>query len=156
VLGVDPAIAHVETRPLSAALDGEMRPLRLGTVAFGSSSVLALVVAVLGLYSIMAYLVALRTREIGVRAALGATRGQISRLVVTNGITLAAVGVSLGLALAVGAGRWIEPHLFRTTATDPVVLGAVALILLAVAVLAAWIPARRAARISPTEALGAE
>ena len=155
VLASDPSFRIAEPQPLRQALDGEMRPLRLGTVAFGLSSSLALVVAVLGLYSVMAYMVAWRTREIGVRVALGATRAQIGRLVIGTGGRLAATGVAAGLVLAAIGGRRLEPHLFLTSATDPIVFGTVAIVLLGVALLAGWLPARRATRIDPTEALRA-
>jgi len=156
MLAADPGILLVEIEPLLAALDEELRPLRLGTLAFGVSGVLALLVAVLGLYSVMAYAVAWRRREIGVRSALGASRAQLSRLVIAQGLSMAGAGVVLGLVLARVGGRWVEPHLFETSAGDPTVLAGAALTLLAVAVLAAWLPARRAARIPPTEALRAE
>jgi hypothetical protein len=156
IAGADPAVRAVEIRPLAESLAGELRPLRLGIVTFGISGALALLVAVLGLYSLMAYLVAWRTREIGVRVALGATRSSIIRLVLRSGLMLAAVGVALGLGLALLAGPWIEPHLFETSARDARVMGAVAVSLLATAALAGWLPARRATRIDPTEALRSE
>jgi predicted permease len=156
IMEADPSIRAVEIRPLSESLAGELRPLRLGIVTFGISGALALIVSVLGLYSVMSYLVAWRTHEIGVRAALGATRANIVVLVLRGGIGLAAVGVALGLALALAAGRWLEPHLFETSARDAGVASAVALVMLVTAALAGWLPARRATRISPTEALRAE
>jgi predicted permease len=156
IVDADPAVRAVEIRTLSESLAGEMRPLRLGTVTFGISGALALVVAVLGLYSLMSYLVAWRTHEIGVRTALGATRSDIVGLVLRSGFALAAAGVVLGLALALIAGRWLEPHLFETSARDARVLLAVAAGILATAAVAGWMPARRATRISPTEALRAE
>jgi ABC-type antimicrobial peptide transport system permease subunit len=125
-------------------------------VTFGLSAVLALLVAVLGLYSLMAHMVAWRTREIGIRLALGANDPQITRLVAGNGVALAGAGVLVGLLFTLAGGRWLQPHLFRTSPFDPLVLTVVAVTLLAVALLAGWIPARRAVRISPTEALRAE
>jgi ABC-type antimicrobial peptide transport system permease subunit len=113
-------------------------------------------VAVLGLYSLMAYVVAWRTREIGIRLALGATTGRITRLVVGGGVALTAAGIAIGLVLSVAGARWLEPHLFDTPALDPLVFATVPAVLLAVALLAGWVPARRALRIKPTEALRAE
>jgi predicted permease len=156
ILDTEPSVRSVEVEWLAARLEGEMRPLRLGMVTFGLSGALALLVAVLGLYSLMAYMVAWRTREIGVRLALGATHSQLTRLVIGSGTALAALGVIIGLALTLAGGRWLQPHLFDTSAFDPIVLTMVAGILLAVALLAGWVPARRALRISPTEALRAE
>jgi predicted permease len=151
-----PSVRAVEIRTLRESLAGEMRPLRLGTVTFGISSALALVVAVLGLYSLMSYLVAWRTHEIGVRAALGAPRHSIVGLVLRSGLTLASAGAVLGLIAALVAGRWLEPHLFETSARDFGVLLGVTTAMLATAAVAGWLPARRAARISPSEALRAE
>jgi len=156
ILEAHPSVRAVEIRPLRESLAGEMRPLRLGTVTFGISSALALAVAVLGLYSLMSYLVAWRTHEIGVRTALGATRRSIVGLVLRSGLTLASAGAALGLLVALAAGRWLEPHLFETSAREPGVLITVAAAMLATAAVAGWLPARRAARISPSEALRAE
>jgi predicted permease len=153
IAAADPAIRMVELQPLSAALDGEVRPLHLGMIAFGLSGGLALLVAVLGLYSVMAFMVAWRTHEIGVRMALGATRAQIMTLIIGGGGRLAVIGVAVGIVAALLGGRWLEPHLFRTSAADPLVLGGVAAGLLAVALLAGWAPALRAVRTSPTDAL---
>jgi predicted permease len=156
IMEADPSIRAVEVRPLSASLAAELRPLRLGIVTFGLSGGLALLVAVLGLYSVMSYLVAWRTHEIGIRSALGATRADIALLVLRGGLGLASAGVALGLVLAMGAGRWLEPHLFETSARDAGVAAAVAAGMLATAALAGWMPSRRATRISPTEAIRAE
>ncbi len=156
MLRVDPSIRSVDVKGLRESLDGEMHPLRLGMVTFGLSSGLALVVALLGLYSLMSSMVAWRTREIGIRHAIGATDAQIVRMVVASGTSLAATGVALGLALVIAGGHWIEPWLFETSAVDPLVLGGVAVALLVVALLAGVLPARRAVQISPTEALRAE
>jgi hypothetical protein len=156
IVNADPGIRAVEISLLEESLAGEMRPLRLGTVTFGISAALALVVAVLGLYSLMSYLVAWRTHEIGVRTALGATHSNVVGLVMRSGVGLASIGVLLGLCLAIVGGRWIEPHLFDTSARDWGVLFTVAAGILATAAIAGWLPARRAMHISPTEALRAE
>lgn len=156
ILDVDPAIRFVDLQWLEQSVDAEMRPIRLGMLTFGLSGGLALLVAVLGLYSLMSYMVAWRTREIGVRMAIGATRPQITRLVIGGGAGLAAIGVALGLMLSFWASRWVQPHLFETSGVDPVVFGGVAGILPAVAVLAGLVPALRALAISPVEALRAE
>ena len=156
VLAEDPLITAVELHVLSQGLDGEMRPLRLGMVTFGLSALLALVVAALGLYSVMAYAVAWRTHELGIRIALGATGARITRLVVGGSASLAGLGIGAGLVMALIGRRWLEPQLFETSASDPVVFIVVVCVLQAVALLAGWLPARRASRISPTEALRAE
>jgi hypothetical protein len=152
----DPAIHALDVRLLARGLDGELRPLRLGMVAFGLSAMLALVVAALGLYSIMAHAVAWRRHEIGVRLALGAHPRSIARLVVGQGARLASIGVALGLVIAIGARRFVEPMLFNTSGMDPVVLVAAVVLLELLAVVAGWVPARRAVGVSPTESLRAE
>jgi predicted permease len=156
MLAVDPSVRGVEMRWLSEDLADETRPLRLGMVAFGLSGVLALVVVVVGLYGLMAYMVERRTREIGVRLAIGATGTRIVRMVISGGAGLAGLGVAIGLIVAFWASRWVEPHLFETRGSDPIVYAGVAVGLLAIAILAGWLPARRALRISPVEALRAE
>jgi predicted permease len=152
----DPAIRSIDVGVLSEGLDGEMRPFQLGMTAFGLGALLALVVAALGLYGIMAHAVAWRRHEIGVRMALGARPRAIAGLVVSRGTRLATIGIAGGLVLALAARPWLEPRLFETSARDPVVLVGVVVLLEVVALLAGWIPARRAVAVSPTEALRAE
>ena len=152
----DPEIRSIDVRALADGLDGEVRPFRLGMTAFGLSALLALIVAGLGLYSIMAHAVAWRRHEIGVRLALGARPGAIAALVVRRGTVLATIGIGFGLLVALGARPWVEPRLFATSATDPLVLVSVVVVLEVVALLAGWLPARRAVAVSPTEALRAE
>jgi predicted permease len=152
----DPEIRSIDVRLLSQGLAGEIRPFRLGMVAFGLSASLALIVAGLGLYSIMAHAVAWRRHEIGVRLALGARPGAIARLVVGRGALLATAGIGLGMAIALAVRPWLEPQLFNTSATDPLVLVGVVAVIEVVALLAGWFPARRAVSVSPTEALRAE
>ena len=156
VVDAEPRVWGADVRTLDESVEGEMRPLRIGIVTFGVSGGLALLVAVLGLYSLMAYMVVGRRHEIGVRIALGAGRGDVVGLVVRSGLLLAAIGVAIGLAFAVVGGRWLEPHLFETSANSVPVLAGVAAALLTTAALAGWLPALRASRISPTEALRTE
>jgi len=118
--------------------------------------VLALVVAAVGVYSVMSYLVAQRTHEIGVRIALGARSSHIVSLVLKGSVAMAVGGLAIGMIVALLAGRFIEPLLFETSARDPLVLGGVAATLLAVAVLASAVPALRAKRVDPIEALRAD
>ncbi|HEU4629262.1 MAG TPA: ADOP family duplicated permease [Gemmatimonadaceae bacterium] len=153
---VDPTLAYVTITPLQQAVDEEVRPWRLGATLFGLFGGLALVVAAVGLYSVMAYSAAQRTHELGVRLALGARPGDLRRLLVRDGVALATFGVALGLLAALVAGRWVEPLLFDTSPREPAVLGGVTVALLAVAVLASVVPARRAARTPPSVALRAE
>ena len=119
-------------------------------------SLATLLLAAVGLYGVLAFAVASRRREIGVRLALGAPAGEIRRLVVLRGLGLAGAGVALGLGLALWGARHLEGLLFEVGARDPAVLGGVAALLLAVALLAAWLPARRAVRVGPLEAMRPE
>jgi predicted permease len=121
--------------------------------AFG---VLALVLAAVGLYGVLSYSVVQRTREMGVRIAIGAGRREVIGLVVGRAMRLTALGLVVGLALAVGAGILLRSQIFGVSPVDPVTLGAVVVVLTAVAAAAAWIPARRAAAVDPIIALQAE
>jgi putative ABC transport system permease protein len=114
------------------------------------------VLAAIGLYSVIAYSVAQRTHELGVRVALGAEVRDLVRLVLRQGLGLALVGVLLGGTLAFLVSRWVRPLLFEVSPHDPLVFVGVAVVLLAVAALASLIPARRAGRVDPIQALRAE
>jgi putative ABC transport system permease protein len=129
---------------------------RFALVVFELFAALALVVAAVGLYGVMAQAVVERTREIGVRMALGARRGHVLGLVAREGATLVAVGVSLGLLGALAAARLLGGLLYRTSPADPGALALAAAALGAVSVLAAWLPARRAVRVDPVALLREE
>jgi ABC-type antimicrobial peptide transport system permease subunit len=116
-------------------------------------AMVALVLAAIGIYGLMAYAVQQRTQELGIRMALGANRSNVLRLVMAQGMKLAVSGVVLGLALAWGLTRLIASLLFGVTAADPMTFGMVAAILAAVALAAAYVPARRATTIDPLIAL---
>jgi ABC-type antimicrobial peptide transport system permease subunit len=105
---------------------------------------------------VIGYNVAQRTHELGVRVALGARASNVVRLVVGQGVRFGLLGVLTGSALAFAAARWLEPLLFQQSATDPVVFGAVGVVLLAVAIAASWLPAWRASRADPNIALRGE
>src|SRR5262249_30771333 len=112
--------------------------------------------AAIGTYGVVAYSVGQRTQELGVRMALGATSRDVQWMVVGGGLRLAAAGVLLGLALSIGAARFMASLLFGVGAADPTTFAAVAAVLLATAFLAAWVPARRATQVDPMVALRAE
>jgi ABC-type antimicrobial peptide transport system permease subunit len=141
---------------MQTVLDPQYRPWKLGATMFGVFGALALIVAAVGLYSVVAYLVADRTRELGVRIALGATGGRIVSQVVSNGVAVTGVGVVIGDVVAIFAGRFIQPLLFDVQANDPLVIAAVGVLVLVIGGVAAWRPARRAARVDPVVALRAE
>jgi ABC-type antimicrobial peptide transport system permease subunit len=122
-------------------------------LAFGG---MALAVAAIGLYGVIAYNVAQRTQELGLRIALGAATGGVVRMVIADGLRIAVLGIAIGAAVALVAGRWLQPLLFEQSARDPVIYGAVAAVLLLVAAAASMVPARRAARVDPTVALRAD
>jgi ABC-type antimicrobial peptide transport system permease subunit len=113
----------------------------------------ALLLAAIGLYGLMAYSVEQRTQEIGIRLALGADAQGVRRMVVGQGLRLAVIGVVVGLACAFGLTRFIASMLYGVRAWDPIVFIGVPIVLTAVAFLAAWIPARRASRVDPIQAL---
>ena len=129
---------------------GEQRMVARLTTLFG---LLALLLAAVGLYGVMSYSVARRTSEIGIRMALGAQRGDVTRLVLRETMTLVSVGVALGLAGALGAGRVLSSLLFGLAPTDPVAFAAATLLLTGVAAVASYVPARRASQVDPMAAL---
>jgi predicted permease len=128
-------------------------PQRIAAGLLGASSVLALLLAAVGLYGVVAYAVSRRTREIGIRVALGAAPGAIIRLVLGGSLRLVAVGLAVGLALALAAGRAFESFLGGVSFADPLALLAAPLVLTACALVASYLPARRALRVDATEAL---
>ncbi len=151
-----PGAAYVDVVSLQSFIDPEVRPWRLGATMFGAFGVLALLLSAVGLYSVIAYNVAQRTHELGVRVALGARTGDVVRLVLGEGVRVAVVGISLGLLAALWAGRYVAALLFEISPRDPTVLGVVSVALLAVAVAASLVPALRASRVDPNLALRAE
>jgi putative ABC transport system permease protein len=122
----------------------------------GAASLVALLLGLVGIYGVVSYVVAQRTREIGVRMALGATEGSVRRMVVLQGVGLAGVGIGAGLMIALWASRLMDSLLYGVSSRDPVTYGLVAVTLLAVAALASWLPARRAAGVHPASALREE
>jgi len=156
VQGMDPTIEFVDASTLQSDIDPEMRPWQLGANVFGMMGMLALLVAAVGLYSVMSYLVAQRTHELGVRIALGASSRNIVAIVLRSSVGMTLIGVAIGLGLSLAAGRFIEPLLYATSPRDAGVFGGVCAAMLAVAVMAAVIPAMRAKRTDPMEALRSE
>jgi len=153
---VVPGFAYVSTRTLDGIVAPEMRSWRLGATMFTIFGLLALVVAAIGLYSVVAYDVSQRTRELGVRVALGASAGAVLRLVVGEGVRVVIVGLALGAVVALALASRVSPLLYQVSAKDPVTYAGVVGILLVVAIVASLAPALRAARVDPNVALRAD
>ena len=151
-----PGAAYVTVTPFTQIMSPETRSWQLGATMFVAFGLLALVLAAVGLYSVIAYDVTQRTHEMGVRIALGARAGDVARLVIGDALRVGAIGITIGVALALWATRWVKPLLYEVSPTEPGIYLAVALVLLAVAVLASWVPARRATRVDPNVALRAD
>jgi len=150
---VDPNVPLSAATTLEDVLDASVAPRRFYMALLAVFAAVALGLACVGLYSVVSFSVAQRTREIGVRMALGANATDVWRLVLGQGLRHTAAGIAVGLAGAVGLTRFLQAVLFGVSATDPITFGSVALILTAVAVGACWLPARRATRVEPMAAL---
>ena len=158
VASLDPTLPVFDVRSLDEHIRSGRALLgtRLGAAFSEAFGALALVLAAVGLYGLLSYAVAQRTREIGIRVALGAHTSGVLRLVVRQGLVLSAVGAAIGLVMTVAVTRLLAALLFGVAPHDPVILGAVVVILLVVGTLASMIPALRAARVDPLTALRAE
>jgi len=146
-------LPFVSIRPYTHVLDRQVRPWSMGTTLLGLFSALAVGVAAIGLYAAFAHAVAERRREMAIRLAVGARPAGLLRMVMGEALRLAAVGAACGAVMAVGAGRWVQSLLFGVQPSDPRVLGAAAGVMLLVAVLATWWPARTASRADPSRLL---
>ena len=148
-----PGASYVTVTPMATVMAPTIRSWKLGATMFAVFGGLALVLAAIGLYSVIAYNVAQRMHEMGVRVALGAQGHDVVALILREGLTIVLPGVALGAVIALLAGKWVEPLLFHVSPKDPPVLTGVVATLVVVAVSASWVPARRAARVDPNEAL---
>lgn len=146
-------VRYVQVRPFTDLIDPQVRAWTLGASMFSAFGLLALVIAAIGLYAVLAFNVAQRTHEIGVRAALGAAPRAVVSLVVGQAARLVAASLLAGIAAALIAGRWLEPLLYGVEPTDLAVLGTVVALLFSVGLVAAFVPASRAARVDPVRAL---
>jgi putative ABC transport system permease protein len=153
IQGIDSRLAPLNIQTLSERIDNSLGDQRTQATMLGTFGVLALVLAAVGLYGVMAYSVAQRTREIGIRMALGAQRKHVLGLVLKQGVVLVSAGVVVGLGAAFAATRLIANLLFGVSAIDPVAFVGTSLLLIVVALLASYIPARRAAKVDPLIAL---
>ncbi len=156
VHSLDASLPVAEVRAFTDQLAGAIADRRLAMLLLGSFAALALVLAGMGIYSVIAYGVAQRTNEFGIRLALGAAPGQVIGMVLREGLKLVALGLAVGLAIAFGAARLMQRLLFDVSPTDPVILGLVSVFLALIATLACLVPALRATKVDPMTALRAE
>jgi hypothetical protein len=152
----DPRLPILWFRTLDDQVNRSLSTERLLAALSGSFGALALILSLIGLYGVMSFVVTRRTREIGIRLALGATRASALRLVLRDAVTMIAAGVALALPCVAALGKLVQSQLFGVTATDPATIAAAALVLAAGALAAAFMPAWRASNVSPTDALRLE
>jgi putative ABC transport system permease protein len=150
---IDPNVPMSAIESMDTLIDRSMGPRRFNLYLLGAFAAVSLALAAIGLFGVMAYLVAQRTREIGVRLALGATRAEVFRLILGRGMALAAIGAAGGVGAALGLTRVMETLLFSVSRTDPITFVAVPAALIVVAGLACYLPARRAMKVDPVVAL---
>jgi predicted permease len=153
---IDPALVQHQPRPLTDVIGGGIAQERFALMLIAAFAVLALVLAAIGIYGVLSYSVSRRSREIGIRMALGATTGAVRALVVRDGARLAAMGVAMGLLGAYATTGALASLLFGVSTTEPRVFAAAALTLATVALLATWLPARAATRVDPLAAIGSK
>jgi len=158
IRAVDPHLPILALQTMRTHVDGsfDLWVVRTGARMFMIFGGVALVLAAIGLYGVRAYTVAMRTREIGIRMALGANASDAMRLMLREGLVLTGIGAAVGLALSAGVGKLLSSLLYRVDSFDPVVLSAAPVVLAAVSLVACYIPARRAARLDPMVALREE
>ncbi len=150
---LDPALATFDMRTIETHLERALLPPRLAAVMFGICGVIALLISTIGLYGVISFTVARRTKEIGIRMALGAERGKVVGLILKDGLTLSLIGIAIGVGLALAVSRVASSLLYGVSATDAITFTGVPLFLLLIALAAAWIPARRAASVDPVGTL---
>jgi ABC-type antimicrobial peptide transport system permease subunit len=153
---IDPALPLFNVRTMSQQVGGSLLPRRIAAGGAAIVGLLALLLAMIGLYGVVSYSVSRRTQEIGLRIALGASAADVRRMIVSGALGSVLVGAAVGLAAAFGATRFLRALLYGVSPLDPMTFIVVPLMLLVVAALASYLPARRATRIDPMLALRAE
>jgi len=156
VWSVNPNLPLANVRTLQEIYDASLARTSFTLVMLAIAGAMALLLGVAGIYGVISYSVSQRTREIGIRIALGARNAEVTRMFVRHGLGLAAIGIACGLAAAFALTRLLSSLLFDVSPIDPLTYGAVALSLVAAAVLASYVPALRATMVDPVEALRAE
>jgi ABC-type antimicrobial peptide transport system permease subunit len=150
---IDPNVPIFDIKTMSEHLSIMLFPARMGAALLAAFGVLGLLLASIGLYGVVASSVARRTREVGIRMAMGARRGDVLRLVVREGMTLTGIGLAIGLGLALAAARLLQGLLYGIGTADPVTYLGVGLLLGTIALLANLVPAQRATEVDPIVAL---
>jgi predicted permease len=150
---LDPQLPLAETRTLRSVVDAAEGGMRFAMLGVTAAALIGLAMGAIGLYGVLSYVTALRTREIGVRIALGASPGSVRASVLRHGMLVAAIGLTIGLAAAFALRSVATPMLYGIAPTDPLTLAAASVVLLAAGALATWLPARRASRLDPVRAL---
>jgi ABC-type antimicrobial peptide transport system permease subunit len=153
---LDPELAVYNMQTMESVVMGSVARPRFAASVLGTFGLSALILAVVGVYGVLSYVMTRRRRELAVRMALGAHPSQVSWLVIGSGMRLAVLGVVVGLAIAIAGRSVLTALLYEVSPTDPLTLAAVAIALLGAAAAASWIPARRATMVSPAEVLRGE
>ena len=156
VRDLDPTLPLFDIRSMSEVTAESMAQLSFTIVVLGAAALVTLILGAVGLYGVMAYVVSLRTRELAVRIALGATPSAVVRMLTKQGVVVTGFGVAGGLVLFVVAARALKSLLYGVASTDPITLGGASLLLVTIAALASWLPARRTSRVDPADVLRAE
>jgi putative ABC transport system permease protein len=153
---LDPKTPLAEVQAMTAFVDKSMGPTRFAMMLIGLFAGVAGLMAAIGLYGVLSTVVRQRTAEIGMRMVFGATRPGILRLIVAEGLRLSGLGIVGGLAAALALNGWMRSMIVTVSPTDPATFGVIILLFLAIAMIASWVPARRAARLDPSVALREE
>jgi ABC-type antimicrobial peptide transport system permease subunit len=156
VRDLDPTLPLFDIRSMSDVTAESMAQLSFTIVVLGAAALVTLLLGAVGLYGVMAYVVSLRTRELAVRIALGATPSAVVRMLTRQGVAVTGFGIAGGLVLFVGIARALKSLLYGVASTDPLTLASASLLLVAIAALASWLPARRTSRVDPADVLRAE
>ena len=153
---LDPTLPTFQVQSMGTVFKASMARLSFLIAMLGAAAVVTLLLGAIGLYGVMSYVVSLRTRELGVRVALGASPRSVAAMMTGEGLTLTAIGIVGGLVLFALTSRFLGAFLYGVAPGDPVTLVAAAILLTVVAALATWVPARRASRVDPATTLREE
>jgi len=156
VWSVNPALPLANVRTMQDVYDISLQRTSFALLMLAIAACMALILGIVGIYGVISYAVSQRRREIGIRLALGAQQSELKHMFVRNAVTLAIIGVAIGLGASTALMRLMKSLLFGITPLDPITYATVPFVLMAAAILAAYIPARKAASVDPSEALRSE